>query len=171
MKHSRQEDAHEFLRFLVDSLQERDKAGMIRKMFAGSLCSQVTCLRCGHVSEKIDPALDLSLDINHSNSLDRALSQFCRVEKLDGRNRYKCEKCGKLSDAKKSMAIHNVPPVMTIQLKRFEFGLFGGTRKLSKFVSFPETLSASRLTGNSDHVSFTNSYCTEPLISMNFSLN
>ena len=127
---------------------------MVKRIFSGSLCNRVKCLSCGHVSEKIDPLLDLSLDINHSSSLDRALNQFSRIEKLDGRNQYKCDQCGKLVNAQKSMAMHKLPPVLTIQLKRFEFGRFGGIRKVSKFVSFPERLQSDALTGRTNHVSW-----------------
>lgn len=53
---------------------------------------QVKCSSCGFTSDTYDPFLDLSLEINRADSLERALKRFTTVEVLDGDNRYKCSK-------------------------------------------------------------------------------
>ncbi len=47
-------------------------------------------------SSKIDPFLDLSLEVNHASSVLRALQHFTAREVLDGSNKYRCPKNNKL---------------------------------------------------------------------------
>ncbi|XP_051125605.1 ubiquitin carboxyl-terminal hydrolase 25 [Andrographis paniculata] len=158
----RQEDAHEFLRYVIDAchntclrlkklqLQQRGKGGIVnggddsgtgetivKDIFGGALQSQVKCLSCGAESNKVDEIMDISLDILHSGSLKEALQKFFQPEILDGNNKYKCENCKKLVTAKKQMSILQAPNVLVVQLKRFE-GIFGG--KIDKAIAFDETL-------------------------------
>ncbi|XP_014262366.1 ubiquitin carboxyl-terminal hydrolase 3-like [Cimex lectularius] len=77
-----QQDAHEFLRYMLDrlhtellhllpdfSLKEsqyishKNKTSIVTSVFGGMLQSEVRCLNCGTESKKHDPFLDLSLDI------------------------------------------------------------------------------------------------------------
>lgn len=108
-RHGRQEDAHEFLRYVIDAchntclrlkkLQQRRKGGesgnegsIVKEIFGGALQSQVKCLSCGAESNKVDEIMDISLDVLHSGSLKDALQRFFQHEILDGNNKYKCEK-------------------------------------------------------------------------------
>ncbi len=47
-------------------------------------------------SSKFDPFLDLSLEVNRASSVIRALQHFTAHEVLDGTNKYRCPKNGKL---------------------------------------------------------------------------
>ncbi|XP_042027644.1 ubiquitin carboxyl-terminal hydrolase 25-like isoform X1 [Salvia splendens] len=158
----RQEDAHEFLRYVIDAChntclrlkklqqQQRGKNGtansgdiagagetVIKEIFGGTLQSQVKCLACGAESNKVDEIMDISLDILHSGSLREALQKFFQPEVLDGNNKYKCENCKKLVTARKQMSILEAPNVLVIQLKRFE-GILGS--KIDKLIAFGEVL-------------------------------
>lgn len=105
----RQEDAHEFLRYVIDAchntclrLKKLRRKGnndngsstssVVKDIFGGALQSQVKCLSCGAESNKTDEIMDISLDILHFNSLKQALQNFFQPEVLDGNNKYKCEK-------------------------------------------------------------------------------
>ncbi|KAJ3093178.1 Ubiquitin carboxyl-terminal hydrolase 36 [Quaeritorhiza haematococci] len=152
MRVGRQEDAHEFMRYFVEALQKNclhgfEKADakvkettLVYKIFGGYLQSQVHCLACGNKSNTFDPLLDISLELRNCDSIEKCLQQFTKPETLTKDNRYKCTKCKKLVDAKKRITIHRAPPILTIQLKRFDFtrSMFGG--KINKVVKFGETL-------------------------------
>ncbi|PHT43708.1 hypothetical protein CQW23_17733 [Capsicum baccatum] len=157
-RYGRQEDAHEFLRYVIDAchntclrlkkLQQQRRKGdgsgvdgngntIVKDIFGGALQSQVKCLSCGAESNKVDEIMDVSLDVLHSSSLKDALQKFFQPEVLDGNNKYKCENCKKLVTAKKQMSILQAPNVLVIQLKRFE-GIYGG--KIDKSIAFEEVL-------------------------------
>ena len=150
-RHGRQEDAHEYARCLLESCQKEGTSGrknshqlnakeIIRNVFGGKLCSQVKCLAssCNHISNTFDPILDLSLEITRASTLTKALQRFTAVEYLDGENKYECEKCRARVRASKRFWIESPPNILTIHLKRFEFGAYG--RKIDKHIKFPTVL-------------------------------
>ncbi|KAD5318139.1 hypothetical protein R6Q59_033434 [Mikania micrantha] len=156
----RQEDAHEFLRYVIDAChttclrlkklqQQRRKdvgngggdgfsgSSVVKEIFGGALQSQVKCLACGNESNKVDEIMDVSIDVLNSNSLKEAFQNFFQPETLDGNNKYKCERCKKLVPARKQMSILQAPNILVIQLKRFD-GIYGG--KIDKAIAFEELL-------------------------------
>ncbi|KAK1324476.1 Ubiquitin carboxyl-terminal hydrolase 25 [Acorus calamus] len=145
----RQEDAHEFLRHVIDACHSaslkllKRKAGAaatateVKEIFGGALMSQVKCLLCGRESDKVDEIMDLSLDLIGCGSLAEALARFFQAEVLDGNNKYKCDKCEKLTEAKKQLFILRAPNVLVIQFKRFE-GINGA--KINRDITFGEVL-------------------------------
>ena len=165
-RRGRQEDAHEFLRCLLDSMQQAclrmaapkqprriQETTAVHSLFGGHLRSQVKCKRCGHCSNKYEAYLDLSLEIaKKADSIDRAMQNFTAVEQLDGDNQYRCEKCDMLVDAAKRLTLHTLPKLLTVQLKRFGgggglMGWSGGMgQKINKHISFPAVLDLARFT-------------------------
>lgn len=158
----RQEDAHEFLRYVVDACHtaglrmrkrlpaavangncgEEEGRGqgacmVMRETFGGALLSQVKCLVCKGESNKTDEIMDISLDLPGSSSVADALARFFQPEILEGANKYSCERCKKLTSARKQMFILRSPKVLVIQLKRFE-GINGG--KINRNIEFKEAL-------------------------------
>jgi ubiquitin C-terminal hydrolase len=53
---------------------------------------------------------------------------------------YKCSGCNKKVKARKRLTIYRTPPVLTIQLKRFQFVQMFGGAKINKPVLFTEKL-------------------------------
>ncbi|KAL5803266.1 hypothetical protein ACOSQ4_031571 [Xanthoceras sorbifolium] len=148
-----QEDAHEFLRLLVASMQSICLEGLggerkvdpslqettfIQQTFGGHLRSKVKCLSCYHESERYENIMDLTLEIfGWVESLEDALAQFTTPEDLDGENMYRCGRCATYVRARKQLSIHEAPNILTIVLKRFQEGRYG---KINKCISFPELL-------------------------------
>ncbi|PKA64439.1 Ubiquitin carboxyl-terminal hydrolase 15 [Apostasia shenzhenica] len=148
-----QEDAHEFLRLVVMSMQAvclTDLGGenkvdlglqettLIQQMFGGRLKSKVKCLRCQQESERYENIMDLTLEIHGwVESLEDALTQFTAPEDLDGENMYRCGRCSAYVRARKQLSLHEVPNILTIVLKRFQTGRYG---KINKCVTFPDLL-------------------------------
>lgn len=151
--YGREEDAHEFLRFAIDTMQstclseasgERavdprtQETTLIQQIFGGYLQSKIKCLKCQHISERYDKMMDLTVEIEGNiESLQDALAQFTAPEILDGSNKYKCDRCKCYVKAKKQLTVHEAPNILTIALKRFQSGKFG---KLNKRVIFPDVL-------------------------------
>ncbi|XP_078176440.1 ubiquitin-specific protease 25 isoform X2 [Carex rostrata] len=171
-KWGRQEDAHEFLRYVIDTChiasarlsKARSSTGynsnggahdnsetVMRKIFGGALLSQVKCMACKGESNKTDEIMDLSLDVCHSTSVKDALVRFFQPEILDGNNKYSCERCKKLSVAKKQMFVSQAPNVLVVQLKRFE-GIGG---KINRNIEFEEVLLLSSFMFNGNQGSQT----------------
>ncbi|XP_071898039.1 ubiquitin carboxyl-terminal hydrolase 42-like [Anas platyrhynchos] len=144
-----QEDAHEFLRYTVDAMQEACLNGsteldrssqattIIHQIFGGFLRSRVKCLNCKAVSDTYEAFLDITLDIKAVSSVTRALELFVKPEELGGENCYKCSECKKMVPASKRFTIHRSSKVLTISLKRFA-DFTGG--KINKEVKYPEYL-------------------------------
>jgi ubiquitin C-terminal hydrolase len=142
----RQEDAHEFLVYLLDAMHDGelkaaginqhvrgwrdqlpiprlDETTFIHRVFGGYLRSQVCCTNCDHRSNTYDPFLDLALEVSKKSStcLASAFQEFFRRETLDKNNRWRCSGCKKNVCATKQLTVFRPPLSLCIQLKRFTF--------------------------------------------------
>ncbi|TDG52767.1 hypothetical protein AWZ03_001000 [Drosophila navojoa] len=163
----RQEDAHEFLRFLVEAME---KAYLMRfrnykeldqlvkettplsQIFGGYLRSEVRCLSCNHVSITFQHFQDLLLDIRKADTLEEAFDGYFSRERLEDMG-YKCEGCKKKVSATKQFSLERAPITLCIQLKRFS--MMGN--KLTKQISFKPRIDLSRFAARSPAAS------TQPL--------
>ncbi|KAG5225134.1 ubiquitin carboxyl-terminal hydrolase [Salix suchowensis] len=134
--YGRQEDAHEFMRFAIDTMQSvcLDEFGgekavepasqettIIQHIFGGRLQSQVICTKCNKISNQFENMMDLTVEIHgDAASLEECLDQFTDKEWLHGENMYKCDGCNDYVKAWKRLTIQRAPNVLTIALKRFQ---------------------------------------------------
>ncbi|KAF9166275.1 hypothetical protein DFQ26_008280 [Actinomortierella ambigua] len=145
----RQEDSHEFARYLVDALQKSCLVGYdskldnrikettaIHQIFGGYFQSQIKCMRCGYESNTFETHLDISLDIKGAENVNKAFRDFIKPEILNKSNQYKCDKCKTLVDARKQMTIYEAPKILSVHLKRFTFT----GQKINRHVSFDTKL-------------------------------
>ncbi|CAM0951751.1 unnamed protein product [Alopecurus aequalis] len=161
----KEEDAHEFLRYAIDTMQsagtkEANKDGvhklseettLMQLMFGGYLRSKIKCTKCGVSSEQRERILDLTVEIDGAiNTLEDALHRFTSKEVLDGDNRYHCIRCKSYERAKKMLTISEAPNILTIALKRYQSGMFG---KINKVIRFPEYLNLSSYMSTTDDYS------------------
>ncbi|XP_054251565.1 ubiquitin carboxyl-terminal hydrolase 36-like, partial [Indicator indicator] len=149
LRFGRQEDAHEFLRYTIDAMQQAclnscaqldgqsQAPTLVHQIFGGSLRSRVMCLECKSTSDTYEPYLDLALEIGEATSVVQALKQFVKPELLCGENAYECARCQQKVSASKRFSIHRAANVLTVALKRFAHG---GGGKITKDVRYPMLL-------------------------------
>ncbi|XP_046391897.1 probable ubiquitin carboxyl-terminal hydrolase FAF-X isoform X3 [Ischnura elegans] len=140
-----QQDAVEFFMSLVESIDEALKAlgqeQLMGKILGGSYSDQKICKGCPHRYSKEEPFSVISVDIrNHSNLLD-SLEQYVKGELLEGADAYHCEKCNKKVVTVKRLCVKKLPPVLAIQLKRFEYDFERVcAMKFNDYFEFPRDL-------------------------------
>lgn len=159
----KEEDAHEFLRHAIDTMQSvclmeaginasgslEEDTTLMGQTFGGYLRSKIKCMKCGGKSERQERMMDLTVEIEGEiSTLAEALRRFTSTETLDGENKYHCVRCKSYQKAKKKLTVSEAPNILTVALKRFQSGKFG---KLNKPVQFPEILDlAPFVSGTSD---------------------
>lgn len=120
-----QQDAVEFFMSLFESLDEGLKAlGFPQLMGAtlgGCFSDQKICQDCPHRYSKNEPFSVFSVDIRNHSSLTDSLEQYVKGEILEGADAYHCDKCDKKVVTVKRLCVRKLPPVLAIQLKRFEY--------------------------------------------------
>ncbi|KAF1784527.1 Ubiquitin carboxyl-terminal hydrolase, C-terminal [Phytophthora cactorum] len=139
-----QHDVQELYRILCDRLEEKMKNtrvdSAIQNLFEGKVRSFVQCVNVEFQSFRDERFYDLQLDVKGCKNLMQSFRKYVEVEMLDGDNQYEAEGHGK-QDAKKGIKFLTFPPVLNIQLKRFEYdAMRDGMVKVHDRFEFPKTL-------------------------------
>ena len=92
---------------------------LIRQIFGGTWRSQIQCLHSLGVSDTFHPYLDNSLDITAAQSVEQALRELVKPEKLDAENAYDWGVCLRKLPATKRLTLQSPSQVLVLVLKRF----------------------------------------------------
>ncbi|GAA5919656.1 hypothetical protein JCM1841_005211 [Sporobolomyces salmonicolor] len=121
-----QHDVQEFNRVLCDKLETKMKGtvadGAIKNLFSGTMKSYVKCIDIDYESARTEDFYDIQLNVKNLKNLEESFKDYIQVETLEGENRYNAEGYG-LQDAKKGVIFESFPPVLHLQLKRFEYDM------------------------------------------------
>jgi hypothetical protein len=152
-----QQDVQELTRVLFDALEETFRGtpveNIIDELYAGELVDYIRCLDVDYQSERKDKFLDCSFAIvpfgsdKAMQSLTECIEMFLKPELLDGDNQYYAEKFEKKVDAIKGLKFGKLPPIMSVQLKRFVYDFSGNyvvQKKLNDQVKFPMVLNMNK---------------------------
>jgi len=143
-----QHDVQELDRVLLDNLQTKMKGtkaeGTIEKLFQGKIRNFIKCVDINFESNREETYFDLSLNVKGCTDINHSFEKYIEVEMLDGNNKYHAEGHG-LQTAKKGCTFLSFPPILHLQLKRFEYDpMRDAMVKVNDRYAFPETLDLSK---------------------------
>ncbi|KAM0846883.1 hypothetical protein ACQ4PT_055394 [Festuca glaucescens] len=128
-----QHDVQELNRVLSEKLEDKMKGtvveGTIQQLFEGHHMNYIEYLQ---------------LDVKGCQNVYASFDKYVEVERLEGDNKYHAEQHG-LQDAKKGVLFIDFPPVLQLQLKRFEYDFMRDTMvKINDRYEFPLQLDLDR---------------------------
>ncbi|ONM37528.1 Ubiquitin carboxyl-terminal hydrolase 13 [Zea mays] len=143
-----QHDVQELNRVLCEKLENKMKGttveGAIQKLFEGHHMNYIECINVESKSTRKESFYDLALDVKGCSDVYASFDKYVAVERLEGDNKYQSEEHG-LQDAKKGMLFIDFPPVLQLQLKRFEYDFVRDTMlKINDRYEFPLQLDLDR---------------------------
>eukprot|EP00768_Dysnectes_brevis_P005780 gnl/Dysnectes_brevis/4316_a5741_633.p1 GENE.gnl/Dysnectes_brevis/4316_a5741_633~~gnl/Dysnectes_brevis/4316_a5741_633.p1 ORF type:complete len:1402 (-),score=342.05 gnl/Dysnectes_brevis/4316_a5741_633:51-4256(-) len=138
-----QHDAGELLLLLMDALERRldPEAGEeLRALFRIQTTAYIKCVDVEYESAREETHLILTVPVKGKRTLEEGLAGIISPEIMDGQNKYRAEGHG-LQRALKGMRFASLPPVMFLQLGRFDIDprTFRPIKLQDRF-AFPEVL-------------------------------
>ncbi|KAG2490856.1 hypothetical protein HYH03_010774 [Edaphochlamys debaryana] len=119
-----QHDVQELNRVLCEKLEEKMKNTRVEKAinetFEGHTYNFIECLHVPVKSTRKESFMDLQLDVKGCRNIYDSFDKYTEVEILNGQNQYKTDDHG-MQDARKGILFESLPPVLQLQLKRFEY--------------------------------------------------
>ncbi|XP_076890785.1 ubiquitin C-terminal hydrolase 12-like isoform X4 [Bidens hawaiensis] len=146
-----QHDVQELNRVLCEKLEDKMKGtvveGTIQQLFEGHHMNYIECINVDYKSTRKESFYDLQLDVKGCRDVYASFDKYVEVERLEGDNKYHAEQYG-LQDAKKGVLFIDFPPVLQLQLKRFEYDFMRDTMvKINDRYEFPLQLDLDRENG------------------------
>uniref|UniRef100_A0A7S3WH44 ubiquitinyl hydrolase 1 n=1 Tax=Emiliania huxleyi TaxID=2903 RepID=A0A7S3WH44_EMIHU len=110
----------------------------VHSIFEGVLTSETRCMCCEALTTRDERFLDLSLEIEQNSSVSACMRNFSSSEPLRGDNKFFCDTCCSLQEAKRCMRVKRLPNVLALHLKRFKYvEQLQRFKKLSYRIAFP----------------------------------
>ena len=143
-----QQDVQELSRILMEKLEERMKGtaaeGALARLFSGKMKTYISCIHVDFESSRVEDFWDLQLNVRGNKTLHDSFMDYIQVETLEGDNKYDAGEPFKLQEAKKGVIFESFPPVLHLQLKRFEYDIHrDAMTKVNDRHEFPEEFDAS----------------------------
>ncbi|ANB13370.1 Ubp15p [Sugiyamaella lignohabitans] len=119
-----QHDVQELNRVLMDKLEGKMKGteveGALNNIFVAQMKSYVKCINVDFESSRIEDYWDIQLNVKGMKDLEASFRDYIQTELLAGENQYQATGYG-LQDATKGVVFQSFPPVLHLQLKRYEY--------------------------------------------------
>lgn len=143
-----QHDVQEFLRVLMDKMDEKMKGtpveGLVPRLMEGKMKSFVRCTQIDFESSRVEPYLDIQLNVKDMRTLDEAFQDYVKTEELDGENKYAAEGHG-LQPARRGITFVSFPPILHLQLKRFAYDPYRDENcKIHTRLEFPDHMNLDK---------------------------
>ena len=151
-----QQDAQEFSKLFISLLEDalshqkqESVKNMIQKQFKGTYAYVTTCQKCQKESVRPSNFYELDLPLAGHKTLAECLLDFLKIERMTGAEQYYCENCGCKQDATRCCKLLDLPPIMYLQLNRFQFDMqLGRKKKLNSAIQFPEGKNHHKIPSN-----------------------
>jgi ubiquitin C-terminal hydrolase len=112
----------------------------IVELFGGQYYSWIKCPDCNYMSDRFENYYILSLPILDScRTIYDCFHHFQRLEILDDKNKWKCDKCNDYVNAEMKTEVWKLPNILMIQLKRFHHH----RSKIDSLVDFTQDIDLS----------------------------
>lgn len=139
-----QHDVQELCRVLLDNMESKMKGtcveGTIPRLLEGKMLSYIKCTNVDYVSQREEPFYDIQLNVKGKKDIYESFKEYIAVETLDGDNKYDAGEYG-LQEAKKGVIFAKLPPVLHLQLMRFQYDPMTDTNvKINDRCEFMEKL-------------------------------
>lgn len=143
-----QHDVQELNRVLMDKLETAMKGTKIEKklndVFVGKMKSYIKCVDVPYESSREEEFWDIQLNVKGFRNLQESFKNYIEIEMLDGENKYQAGEQYGYQDAKKGVVFESFPPVLHLQLKRFEYDfMVDDLVKIDDLYEFPDRIDLS----------------------------
>lgn len=143
-----QHDVQELNRVLMDKLELAMKGTKIEKklndVFVGKMKSYIKCVNVPYESSREEDFWDIQLNVKGFKNLQQSFENYIEIEMLDGENKYQAGEQYGYQDAKKGVVFESFPPVLHLQLKRFEYDfMVDDLVKIDDLYEFPDKIDLS----------------------------
>lgn len=147
-----QQDVQELARVLMDRLEAKMKGtevdGFLSKLFVGQMKSYIKCVNVPFESARSEDFWDVQLNVRGLPDVYASFRDYCAAETLEGENQYAAGEYG-LQDAVKGVVFESLPPVLHLQLKRYDYDWMRDTEvKINDHYEFPLELDLSEFVEN-----------------------
>ncbi|QPG75978.1 hypothetical protein FOA43_003364 [Brettanomyces nanus] len=119
-----QHDVQEMNRILMDKLERKmkhtDIEGCLNDIFVGNMKSFIRCIDVEYESSRTEDFWDIQLNVKGLKNIKQSFENYVELELLEGENKYDAAGYG-LQAAEKGVVFESFPPVLHLQLKRFEY--------------------------------------------------
>ena len=119
-----QHDVQEFNQLLIEVMENKMRGtpveGSFSKMFTGKYNNYIECINVDYHKEIEETFNEIQLTVKGYKTIYESFDSYAAEEILDNEDKYETEKYGK-QKAKKGIKFLSFPPVLLLQLKRFEY--------------------------------------------------
>lgn len=161
----RQQDAQEFLGFVLNRLDEEINPSknrntispILKDLFGFEINQEVKCDGCHTITRRSETMLGLVLSLPESEgrrrsnrqtvTLQSCLDTLQSTERLEGDNQFFCDTCHAKKDATKYVVFKHFPQAMLISFRRTCWNAKQGLHKDGRRVIFPLELDATSVLG------------------------
>lgn len=143
-----QHDVQELNRVLMDRLETAMKGTPIEKklndVFVGKMKLYIKCVNVPYESSRVEEFWDIQLNVKGFRNLQQSFENYIEIEMLEGENKYQAGEEYGYQDAKKGVVFESFPPVLHLQLKRFEYDfMVDDLVKIDDLYEFPDKIDLS----------------------------